>query len=206
MIPCLTGFHERLKNSGSVIVTFRSVGAKTCLFIIATLTFLNDVRAQESQTQIRVGIIGLDTSHSIAFTKLMNDPAAEGPLGKCRVVCAYPHGSADIESSVSRIPGYTEEIQSLGVEIVDSIDELLSRVDAVMLETNDGRPHLEQALPIFRSGKLVFIDKPVAACLVDTIAIFEAAGHFKTPVFSSSSLRFVESALAAREGQLVGKV
>ena len=162
--------------------------------------------AQVSDKPIRIGMIGLDTSHSIAFTKLMNDPKAVGPLKKCRVVCAYPQGSADIASSASRIPKYTQEIKSMGVEIVDSIDGLISKVDAVLLETNDGRIHLEQAIPVLKAGKPVFIDKPIAASLVDTIAIFEAARHFGTPVFSSSSLRFAKPAIAARKGELVGKV
>lgn len=150
---------------------------------------------------IRVGIIGLDTSHSIAFTKAINE-AKEPPLGLCRVVAAYPNGSADIESSVSRIPGYSKEIQGMGVEIVESIDKLLDQVDCVLLETNDGRPHLDQALQVLKAGKPVFVDKPVAASLSDTIAIFEAAKHYRTPVFSSSSLRYAKGAQAARNGEL----
>src|SRR5690606_19597819 len=105
--------------------------------------------AGETNT-IRVGIIGLDTSHSIAFTKVMNAENPAEAVAGCRVVAAYPHGSPDIESSVSRIPKYTEEIRKLDVKIVDSIDELLEQVDAVLLETNDGRPHLEQVLPVLK--------------------------------------------------------
>jgi len=156
--------------------------------------------AGETKT-IRVGIIGLDTSHSLAFAKVMNaDNPAEAVAG-CRVVAAYPHGSPDIESSVSRIPKYTEEIQKLDVKIVDSIDELLEQVDAVLLETNDGRPHLEQVLPVLKAGKPVFVDKPIAASLVDAIAIFEAADHYDVPLFSSSSLRFMEAAQEVRSGK-----
>lgn len=161
---------------------------------------------QETVEEIRIGIIGLDTSHCIAFTKLLNEETAVAPLKMCRVVCAYPKGSADIESSVSRVPKYTQQIKSMGVEIVDSIDELISKVDAVLLETNDGRPHLEQVLPVLKANKPVFIDKPIAASLADTIAIFAAAEHFDTSVFSSSSLRFAKPAIAARKGELVGKV
>jgi predicted dehydrogenase len=165
------------------------------------------VSAQETPKElIRIGIIGLDTSHCIAFTKLLNDEAADSPMRDCRVVCAFPRGSADIESSVSRIPTYTKQIQDMGVEIVDSIDALISRVDAVLLETNDGRPHLQQVLPVLKAKKPVFIDKPIAGSLTDTIAIFKAADHFQTPVFSSSSLRFSKPAIAARKGELVGRV
>ena len=121
--------------------------------------------------EIRVGIIGLDTSHATAFTKLMNDSKAEGALAACRVVAAYPPGSPDIESSVRRVPVH-EALRASGVEIVDSIPRLLTKVDAVLLETNDGRPHLEQLLPVLRAKKRVFIDKPIAGTLADGIAIF----------------------------------
>lgn len=152
-----------------------------------------------------MGIIGLDTSHSLAFTKAFNDPAAKPGLGGYRVVAAYPKGSNDIESSVSRIPGYTEDVRKLGVEITGSIAELLDKVDVVLLETNDGRLHLEQALPVFEAGKTVFIDKPVAASLTDAIAIFEAAQKHKVPVFSASSLRYMGNAQEVRAGK-IGKV
>ncbi len=167
---------------------------------------LISMAANTQAEEIRVGIIGLDTSHCVAFAKLMNGDSSASPLGECRVVCAYPQGSKDIESSVSRVPGYTAEMRDLGVEIVDSIDDLVAQVDAVLLETNDGRPHLEQVLPVLKAGKPVFVDKPIAGSLVDALAIFAAADRFGTPVFSSSSLRFTKAALQARGGHLVGKV
>ena len=155
--------------------------------------------AEQPATEIRVGIIGLDTSHAIAFAKQLNVEPTEETKG-VRVVCAYPKGSWDIESSVSRIPKYTEEVQAMGIEIVDSIDALLERVDAVLLETNDGRPHFEQALQVFKAGKPVFIDKPLAASLPDAIAIFMAAEQYGTPMFTTSSLRYAEGAQKARAG------
>lgn len=152
--------------------------------------------------KLRVGVIGLDTSHCVAFTKLLNDPEAAPEIAGCPVVAAYPKGSPDIQSSVSRVPGYTEEMKALGVEIVDSIDALIEKVDVVLLETNDGRPHLEQALPVLKAKKPVFIDKPIAGSLVDAVAIFAAAKEFGTPVFSSSSLRFAPGAQAIRNGEI----
>ena len=152
--------------------------------------------------QLKVGIIGLDTSHVVAFTKVMNDPAAKPDVAGCRVVAAYPKGSPDIEVSVSRVPGFTAELKKMGVEIVPSIDALLERVDVVLLETNDGRPHLEQVLPVFKAGKTVFIDKPLAGSLADVIAIFQAAEHYDVPIFSSSSLRYAGGAQEVRQGSL----
>lgn len=162
-------------------------------------------RAQEPVKEIRVGIIGLDTSHATAFTKILNDEKAEADVAHCRVVAAYPKGSPDIKSSTERVPGYTAEVQKQGVEIVDSIEALLTKVDAVLLETNDGRPHLEQVLPVLKAGKPVFIDKPIAGSLTDAVAIFEAAKKYKVPMFSSSSLRYSKNAQALRNGKL-GKI
>lgn len=153
----------------------------------------------------RVGIIGLDTSHSVEYTKVLNVTDASPEFAGYKIVAAYPQGSLDIESSTSRIPGYIEEVKKWGVEIVDSIPALLQKVDVVLLETNDGRRHLEQAIPVFKAGKTLFIDKPISASLADAIVIFELAKHYKVPVFSSSSLRFMASAQEVANGK-VGKV
>lgn len=146
---------------------------------------------------VKVGIIGLDTSHSPAFTKILN-AAGTG----FRVTHAYPHGSRDIESSVSRIPRYTEELKGLGVSIADSLEAMLPQVDAVLLETNDGRRHLEQAEVVFKAGKKMFIDKPMAASLEDVIRIFDLAEQYRIPTFSASSLRFAPSTMAVRGGKI----
>jgi hypothetical protein len=148
----------------------------------------------------RIGIIGLDTSHSIAFTKEFNNPEAGPELGGFKVVAAYPHGSREIESSYKRIPGYIEQVQKLGVNITDSIEALLKEADLVLLETNDGRLHLEQALQVLKSGKTMFIDKPMTASLKDAIIIFKEAEKRKVPIFSCSSLRFMASAQAVAKG------
>lgn len=137
----------------------------------------------------RVGIIGLDTSHSIAFTKLLNNATGEIYHGY-KVVAAYPFGSKELALSKTRIPVLTEEIKKLNVIITTSIEELLQQVDVVLLETNDGRLHKEQALEVFRAGKPLFIDKPIAASLKDAMAIFAVAEKYKVPVFSSSALRY----------------
>jgi len=154
---------------------------------------------------LRVGIIGLDTSHATAFTRTLNDPSAGPEFGGFRVTAAYPRGSSEIKSSYERIPGYTEEVSKLGVEITGSIDELLLKCDKILLETNDGRLHLEQALKVMKAGKVMFIDKPIAASLTDTIAIFNAAAYYRLPIFSSSSLRFVTAASEIRNGS-IGRV
>ena len=178
--------------------------AAACALCVIVTPILNGsasaAQAGAPQKPLRAGIIGLDTSHVVAFTKTLNAENPGPEVAGCRIVAAYPKGSPDIESSVSRVPGYIADLKMLGVEIVGSIDELLKRVDVVFLETNDGRPHLEQVLPVLKARKPVFIDKPIAGSLTDAVAIFEAAKAAKVPLFSSSSLRFGKSSLAARGG------
>lgn len=178
---------------------------KTFALAIVGITLGYSARTQSKTEGLRVGIIGLDTSHSIAFTKALNDPNIGETFGNYKVVAAYPQGSLDIKSSVDRIEEYTEEIKKLDVEIVHSIEELLTKVDVVLLETNDGRRHLEQALPVLKAGKRMFIDKPMTASLADAMVIFKAAKHYKVPVFSASSLRYIKGMDEIKKGS-VGKV
>ena len=158
-----------------------------------------------AQKVMRIGIIGLDTSHSTAFTELINSGSDETFSKGFRVVAAYPYGSKTIQSSYERIPGYIEKVKANGVEITSSIADLLEKVDCVLLETNDGRLHLEQAVEVFKSGKICYIDKPVGATLGDAIAIYEMAEKYNAPVFSSSALRFTPQNQKLRNGEF-GKI
>src|SRR5437870_1221790 len=162
---------------------------------------------EEPGKQLKAGIIGLDTSHVVAFTSLLNSPKAKGVLAEVRIVAAYPGGSRDVPESWNRVAGYTKEIQQkYGVEIVDSIDALLEKVDVVFLESVDGRPHLDQVKPVFKAHKPVFIDKPVAGSLADALKIYRLAKESNTPCFSSSSLRFSPGILGMSQNSRVGKV
>jgi predicted dehydrogenase len=158
-----------------------------------------------SRTGKRVGIIGLDTSHSLAFTKSLNN--SPNKYRGYKVVAAYPYGSKTIPSATDRIPKYIEEIQTYGVKITTSIQELLKQVDVVLLETNDGRLHLEQAREVFKAKKTVFIDKPLAASYADASEIFRLSEKYKTPFFSSSSLRYIDGVdeiLNGKYGKVLG--
>ena len=140
---------------------------------------------------LRIGLIGLDTSHVIAFTSLINDTTHASHVPGGKVVAAFKGGSPDIESSWSRVEDYTKQLEEkYGVKIVDSIEALCAEVDVVMLESVDGRPHLEQVKPVLRARKPVFIDKPVAGSLRDAIEIYRLARQHQVPCFSSSSLRY----------------
>lgn len=146
----------------------------------------------------RIGMIGLDTSHAAAFSKVLN--ATNSPYG-CKVVAAFPMASKDVTSSTNRIDKYTAQLRDeFGVKIVGSIQELVGMVDGVMVEAVDGRPHLAQARPVIAAGKPLFIDKPVAASLEDALEIYRLAEEKKVPCWSASSLRYSTWAQEARAG------
>ncbi len=183
----------------------RKTGWVALLFLISSAVAF--AQPDRPSNPIRVGIIGLDTSHAIKFTSQMNSSQATGPRSHCRVVAAYPRGSRTIDSSTKRIPEYTKRIRKMDVDIVDSIDALLKRTDAILLETNDGRRHLQQARPVLEAGQPLFIDKPFAASLTDAVAIVKEAKEQNTPVFSSSALRYangVQKAASGSFGEVLG--
>lgn len=163
-------------------------------------------KAQLAETSIiRAGMIGLDTSHVPAFANLFNlaDPTSE--LGGIRIVAGYP-GGTDIPASRDRVQRFTEEIRAMGIEIVDSIPKLLERVDVVLIESVDGRAHLHEAIPVFKAGKPLFIDKPIAGSLADAIVIFDLAKKYNVPCFSSSSHRFGADIRALLNNQTIGSI
>ena len=158
------------------------------------------IRAERTPTEVlRAGMIGLDTSHVIAFTKIFNGKDAEGSLASLRVVAGYP-GGTDIPSSKNRVKGFTEQLRGMGVRIYDSIPELIEDVDVVLVMSVDGRPHLDQVVPVLKAGKPLFIDKPLAGSLVDCVAIVDLAKQYDVPWFSSSSLRFTPGLVDVRKG------
>ncbi|WP_397384535.1 Gfo/Idh/MocA family protein [Prosthecobacter sp.] len=169
------------------------------------LSLAGSVLSQETLKPLRAGIVGLDTSHVPAFTKLFNNPKADGDLAGIKVVAGYP-GGTDMPASKDRVAKFTEQVRGMGVEIVDSISKLLEKVDVVMIESVDGRIHLKEAREVFQSGKLVYIDKPIAGTLPETIALFELAKKHHVKTWSSSSSRFGADLLALKGNEKIGDI
>jgi hypothetical protein len=160
----------------------------------------------------RIGIIGLDTSQVTMILSHINNipgpgydvvqPVWDNDFEGFKVTAAYPYGSRNIESSVKQIPFYIDKMKENGISVVDSIDDLLKEVDAVMLMTFDGHPRLDQATQVLKAGKPLFINKPFAASLKDVIAIMDASKKYNTPIFSSSPTRYLKGAQAALKGEI----
>jgi hypothetical protein len=154
--------------------------------LFAAASFLN-------AADLRLGIVGTDTSHSTAFIKILNDPTSPDYLPGARIVAAYKGGSKDIEESSSRVDKFADELRTKWkIEFYSDINTLCKHVDAVLLTSVDGRVHLEQVKPILAAHKPVFIDKPLAATLADAKEIARLAKAAGVPWFSASSLRYGE--------------
>jgi predicted dehydrogenase len=152
---------------------------------------------------LRAGIIGTDTSHVPAFTAAFESH----PEWKIKVVAAFKGGSPDLPISADRLEKFATTIRDThGVEIVDSIDALLKKVDVVLLESVDGRPHLAQVTPVLKARKRVFVDKPLAVSLEDARRILQLSKETGTPLFSTSSARFHSDIARLRDNPGVGKV
>src|SRR5690606_6915282 len=151
------------------------------------------VQADQLTNELRIGIVGLSV-HSAAFSKLLNDPEKKGDLQGCRVTAVYhPPGNPDVDFTREQLAGFEKDISAMGVRIVPSMDEMLASSDVVMIETNDGRPHLNEALPAFKGGKPVFIDNPIAQNLAEVLRIYQLSEEMNVPVFSSSALRYLDN-------------
>lgn len=179
---------------------------RTCALLLALATASTALAAEPpswATKDLRVGIIGTDTSHVPAFTGMFRSH----PEWRIKVVAAFKGGSPDLPTSANRVEGFAKTIhEKFDVELVGSIEELLPKVDVVLLESVDGRPHLAQATPVMKAGKLLFIDKPLAASLEDARRIVQLSKETGTPMFSSSSARFHKDIPRLRDNPGVGKV
>jgi len=186
-------------NCGNLVA--KTIAASAAIGLPTLSTARNNILKE-----IRVGVIGLSV-HSAAYTEIINSGASSPEFSGCRVVAIFhPKGNPDVEFSEKQLQNFTDTIKGQGVEFVCSIKKLVKMVDAVMLLTNDGRPHLKEILPVLKAGKPVYVDKPLAATLTDVVAIFKVSRKYKVPMFSCSPLRYVKEAQDIREGKVVGKV
>jgi predicted dehydrogenase len=174
--------------------------------MMLALPFVLTCSAAGQETKVlRAGMIGLDTSHVPAFARIFNNPAAEGDLAGIKIVVGYP-GGTDIPASRDRVARFTEQIRGMNIEIVDTIPKLLERVDVVLIESVDGRIHLQEAIPVLNARKPLWLDKPVAGSLADAVVIYELAKKRGVPVFSSSSLRFGPGIQAVLKDAEIGPI
>jgi len=139
---------------------------------------------------MRIGIVGFDTSHVVEFTKRLNrvDIEEEQWIEGAQVVAGFP-GTSKVEDEQT-LAEYTETLAGYGVDVVDAPEDLIGKIDAVMVEFQSGIVHLEYARPFLEAGVPTFVDKPFTCSVADARELAELAKANDVPLFSSSSLRY----------------
>ncbi len=150
----------------------------------------------------RVGIVDWDTSHVVQFTMRLNhiDAIDEEQWidSEYRVVAGY-QGTSEITDD-ERMAEYRDSLIGWGVEPVDELEDLVGMVDAVLIESQSGLGHLDQARPFIEAGIPTYIDKPFVIDVADGLEIKRLAEENGVPVFSSSSLRYAPEVVEITEG------
>ena len=109
------------------------------------------IPAQILSADLRIGMIGLDTSHVIEFTRRFNDANDKNYIPGGKVVAAFKGGSPDIQSSSSRVEGYTKQLQEkYGVKIVEGGTDKSYGIQVARL-AGVPKPVLERAKEILRN-------------------------------------------------------
>jgi predicted dehydrogenase len=159
-------------------------------------------------SELRVGLIGLDTSHVPAFTKTLNDAKNPEHVAGARVVAGYPGGSKDFDLSISRVDKFTHEIRDgHNVQIMDTPEAVAEACDILFITAVDGRTHLDYVKRTAKYKRPTFIDKPVAVTSTDAKQIYDIAQQGGFPLMSASSLRYADAlttSLAEHPGHIFG--
>ncbi len=147
---------------------------------------------------IRIGLVDFDTSHVEAFTQRLNhlQVGEKDWVEGAKVVAGCPGESAMMPE---RIPPYREKLASYGVALVERPEDLIGQVDAVMVESQQGRAHLERARIFLEAGLPVYVDKPFAETVAEADAMIALAKKNGVPLMSCSSLRYDPAVTAALE-------
>ena len=154
---------------------------------------------------IRLGIVDFDTSHVLEFTRRLchvgvnQDQWVDG----AQIVVACP---GDSKIMPERIPGYTKEMKALGIPLVDRPEEMIGKVDGILVESQEGGRHWERAKLFLESGIPCYVDKPFTCGTEDARKIIELAKQKGLPVFSSSSLRYAPELVKYLESDKHGHV
>lgn len=178
-------------------------------FGCAAILFASAAFGQETKSEpvFRIGIIGTTTSHVPAAVKLINEnPDGDELFKGFKITAAYPGGMPDNPDSWGRVQKYSDECKAKGITLYPTIEAMLAEVDGVLLESVDGRPHLEQAKPVLAAKKRMFIDKPLAGSLADVLEIFRLADEAGVEIFSASSLRYSAGAQKMRNEKPLGEI
>lgn len=141
--------------------------------------------------EIKVALIGLDTSHSIEFTRRMQAPDCpedQRVQGMEAITCLRFETPFQDKDGLDKRQAQLEE---WGVKVTEDFDEAIDGCDAIMLEINDPAYHLEYFKKVADLKRPIFLDKPLADTIENGREIARIAREKNLRVFSSSSLRYI---------------
>jgi len=127
---------------------------------------------------MRIGLVGVESSHAEDFLRHLNSQTRHHDIAVTTLWGGDPSRTAEL---LALVPD---------VVAVDSLDQLIADVDAVIVSDRHGDLHLPHALPAIAARRPVFINKPFTCTLEDAIALVDAADHARTPLLSASALRW----------------
>jgi virulence factor len=154
---------------------------------------------------IKLGILDFDTSHVVEFTKRLNHVGIKEDqwVDGAKVIVGCP-GESKIMPE--RIPDYVKQMKELGVPLVDKPEEMIGKVDGMLIESQEGTPHWERAKPFLEAGIPCYVDKPFTCSVADARKIIDLAERKKLPLFSSSSLRYAPELVQFMANENRGKI
>lgn len=140
---------------------------------------------------LRLGLVDFDSSHSIEYTRRFNHCGvdADQNVDGARVTLACV-GESTI--SPERVPGFVKQVEACGVDFVDSPEQMLGQIDAVMVLSICGDDHLRRARCFLEAGVPTYVDKPFAGNYRDATTLVELSRRHNAPMMTSSSLRYSE--------------
>ncbi|MBR2449256.1 MAG: Gfo/Idh/MocA family oxidoreductase [Clostridia bacterium] len=127
--------------------------------------------------KFRIGIIGSENSHAGAFMNIFNK---ENIYDDIEVVAV---GGIDSESNQKLFEEYNLEF------IAEKPEDMLGKVDAVMITARDGKYHAQFAKPFIEAGIPAFIDKPFTVNKQEAVDLLKTAKEKGVPVCGGSSLK-----------------
>lgn len=139
---------------------------------------------------VRVGLLGIENSHSAAYTRLWQGEAPpEERVRGARVVVCLNQNRTDQDADDEK--KFLAQLKEMGVEkVVERPEEMLGLVDAAAIVSRAGSEHLRLAEPFLKAGLPTFVDKPMTSDLADGRKMLALAKAHEAPLFSASAVRY----------------
>lgn len=154
---------------------------------------------------LRLGLVDFDSSHSVEFTRRFQHAGVDRDqcVDGARVVLGCPGSSL---MAPERIAGFTQELKTLDIPLMDEPEELIGEVDAVLILSLCGAAHLERARPFIEARVPVFVDKPFACSVADAEVMVRLAAEYGSFLMNASAMRFNEELLNFKARLPAGRV